>query len=36
MEFDANVWNKEIFVSLIIAVVVFIVGYFIVEKRSVK
>jgi hypothetical protein len=36
MEFDANLWNKEIFVSLIVAVAVFIVGYFIVEKRSVK
>jgi lantibiotic transport system permease protein len=36
MQFDANLWNKEIFVSLIVAVVVFIAGYFIVEKRSVK
>jgi len=36
MQLDANIWNKEILVSLIVAVIVFITGYFIVEKRSIK
>lgn len=33
---DVNIFNKEILVSLIVAVVVFIAGYFIVERKSVK
>jgi hypothetical protein len=33
---DIEIFSKEIFVSLGIAVVVFIAGYFIVLKKSVK
>lgn len=36
MQIDVNVFHKEILVSLVVAAVVFIAGYFIVERKSVK
>jgi hypothetical protein len=33
---NINIFTKEIFVSLAIAILVFIAGYFIVLKKSVK
>jgi hypothetical protein len=35
-ELQIDMFTKDIFVSLGVAVVVFVVGYFIVQKKSVK
>ena len=33
---EINIYTKEVFVSVVIAIVVFIAGYYIVQRRSVK
>lgn len=35
-QINVDIFTKEIFVSLAVAVVVFIAGYFIIQKKSVK